>query len=127
MYKSAVHSMLTNARNDGLQVKITHLRRAIDPNGNEFYDVKSRMAKKQALPNGGVTQVTLVTDNQEEFSGISRCSVEDNFCRHVGLFYALRRAFHAIKHNVDNEIFNHDDDPASFLEEIKNVDLAPVE
>jgi hypothetical protein len=43
------------------------------------------------FPRGGRTQIDITTPDKKNFTAVTYCSLEDNFCRQVGIQYCLKR------------------------------------
>lgn len=79
----------------GLGVKVNHYRKYHRyENGRVYKDLlpNSMADVKYALPRGGMTCVTLIDKDGSEFSGISRCCDNDQFCKKTGVQLAIVEA-----------------------------------
>jgi len=92
---------ITELKNRGLQVRVTHLRR-VRVSAEDIVQMPAGLARKLKLsiePNGGMTLVeiepTLASAEfliQRPSVGYTRVHIKDNFNRKLGLKIALERA-----------------------------------
>ena len=72
-----------------------------------FYDsewAKVTSANLFIFPYGGYCEVSLTTDNEGPFYGMSRCSPEDHYCKPVALTIALDRLVHEIRTHASSDL-----------------------
>lgn len=81
---------LEQLKEEGVEVRFTHMRRARDGEFVHPYDM--RQNRLQPLPTGGFTLARVNLPDGEQIVGVAECSQRDNFCKKIGRDIALGRA-----------------------------------
>ena len=83
-------------RQNGYKVRVTHYRYYKVYGGDKKLRAKHELngvcEHSNVLPNGGKTEITVVTPENKEFSGVSVCNRIDAFIKREGTRLALERA-----------------------------------
>ena len=100
-------SVLPSLRRGGIKVRIRHKRYLYCISGGETIVGPVSYGRRYGnemsdipYPLGGETTVELAFPDGGTYTGISKCSLKDRFCRRIGISLALERALVARKEHV---------------------------
>ncbi len=89
------NKFIYHLRKNGLKVRLRHFRYAAEPNQPfqlHMVNKQNRSRFAEILSFGGITEIDVTFTDGKTYTGESKCSLEDTYCKRVGAYLAFKRA-----------------------------------